>query len=82
MLGRLRWLNPIFAIFGLKIIERRIGHWYVAADGTIARTSHHLGWRFGRLSDAVALPDDATELDRFFHTHRSEIASKIVSGVE
>lgn len=55
-------LNPILAIFGLKIIRVHIGHW---SGSPLVRTVHPLGWRLARRPQYQGLPEDATELDRF-----------------
>jgi hypothetical protein len=49
----------ILRIFGLKVVTRYLGHWYVK-DGQLRRKLIPIGWRLAKCSD----PDHESEFER------------------
>lgn len=70
MIGHLRVLNPVFALFGRKVTPTYMGQWYPRPDGKgIYRSVFQVGWRWACLDEK----DGETELVRFIARHRIDI---------
>lgn len=61
--------NAVLRLFGLAIVEMRIGHWSTGADGRLQRRTTVYGYRLGSRRDLVE-GDGETALDRFFRSRR------------
>jgi hypothetical protein len=69
-LGDFRWLNPVLAHFGRKIVPLTIGHWFVEPDGGLACIKRQVGWYLAGPGEWEGLPENSTAFQRMIIASR------------
>lgn len=63
--------NAVLALFGLAIVEKCIGHWYVDGAGELACSTRRYGWRLTTSREAREMAPGETHLGRFIRERAS-----------